>query len=214
MGSAINNKIRHARLRCSINLLLEQYAWVLLGAGVIAGLAVAGERAFTVKLVFPWTVYVLAGVAFLAGFGLWLTKRPSRIQTAMLIDKRLALKERFSTAMAMAASEDPFVLAAKDEAEQVAKSVELKRHFLIRPSRCWLYVVGAWLIVGGIAAFMPSLDLFGRDAQQRAHEQQQTQLAQAKGEVRQVTTRVQTVVRQLGELQAGRDQAAEGNLGS
>ncbi len=212
MASAINNKIRHAWLRCSINLLLQQYAWVLLAAGVTVALAVAAERALAIKLIYPWTVHVLGGVGFLAGLVLWLAKRPSRMQTALLIDKRLALKERFSTALAMSASEEPFILAAKDEAEQVAESVNLKRHFLIRPSRCWLYVVGAWLIVGGIATFMPSLDLFGRDAQQRAHEQQQTQLAQAKDEVRQVTTRVQIVVRQLGELQTDADLAALGQV--
>ena len=90
----------------------------------------------------------------MTGLVLWIVKRPNRLQTALLIDKRLALKERFSTSLALEASEDPFVLAAKNEAEQVAKSIELRRHFLIRPSQSWLYAAGVWLIVVAIALFV------------------------------------------------------------
>ena len=210
MASAINNKIKHAWLRCSINLLLEQYAWVLLAVGLTVALAATAERALALKIIYTWTIYLLGGVALLAGLTLWLLKRPTRMQTAMLIDERLALKERFSTAMALAESEDPFVLAAKQQAEQVAESVKLKRHFLIRPSRCWLYVGGAWLLVAAIATFMPALDLFGRDAQRRNDQQKQEQLDQAKDQVRQVTTRVETAVRQLADSETAADLAALG----
>ena len=208
MPSAINKNIKRVWLRCSVNLLLAKFAWVLLIAGLLALLIVAAQRAFAVTLIFTLTIYIFAGLIVLVSLLLWIFSLPTRLQTALLIDKRLALKERFSTATALAASKDPFALAARAEAEKLAKSLACKKHFLIRPSRHWLYVIIFWAATVALFIYMPAMDLFGRESQHLAQQQQQEQMDQAQDEIRQVTTAVRTLVSQLPDSEALADLGA------
>lgn len=216
MGSALHRKLRMARLRFSLNLLLEQLGWMALAAGIVAVLAILAERFLGFETVTPLRAYGLAGAALAGGLVLWLLKCPSRMQTALLIDERLALKERFSTSLALAESSDPFAAAARSQAHEVAGSVRIREHFRIRPSRRWLYGLASWVAVILALAYVPEMDLLGRLAAKRDSLEQRKQLALAEEEVKAATERISATVKQLNDagLEAELTALSEMNLGA
>ena len=56
-------------------------------------------------------------------------KQPSRMQASLLLDERLGLRERFSTTLALADSDDPFAKAARVESLAAIQRVDLRGHF-------------------------------------------------------------------------------------
>ena len=208
MKSALHHKLKVAWLRCSFNLLLEQFGLVVFLAGIAVVLAALAERLLGFTTVGAAGAYVLGGVTILAGLLLWLWKWPSRMQTALLIDERLALKERFSTALALAGSKDPFVAAAKSQAQELARTVKLSNHFKVRPTRRWLYAIGSWAVATAVLAFMPALDLLSRQANRLQSLQRQEQLAQARQDVKTAADRISAAVKELGDSEMAAELAA------
>jgi hypothetical protein len=207
MLKAFEKKLRQVRVRCSVNLLLEQIAWVLTVAGAVAVLAVLAERLLALTVVNTWTVRGFCGLTAACVLGLWLLKLPSRMQVSLLLDERLRLQERFSTALALANSDDPFVQAARAEARQTARHLDPRSHFPIKPRTSWAYGSTTWLIVLALVLFMPHKDLLGffRKKQQ---QQQQAQLIQtAKSDVEKNTLGVKSALQQLDDPKLAEDLA-------
>jgi uncharacterized membrane protein len=207
MLKAFEKKLRQVRVRCSVNLLLEQIAWVLTVAGAVAVLAVLAERLLALTIVNTWTLRGFCGLTAACVLGLWLLKLPSRMQVSLLLDERLRLQERFSTALALADSDDPFVQAARAEARQTARHLDPRSHFPIKPRTSWAYGSTTWLIVLALVLFMPHKDLLGffRKKQQ---QQQQAQLVQtAKLDVEKNTLAVKSALQQLDDPKLAEDLA-------
>jgi len=175
--------VRTVWVRCSVNLLLRHTGRVLTAAGIVAVLIVLGERLLALNLIYSDTVLMVWGVAVAAILLLWLLRQPSRMQVSLLLDDRLRLHERFSTTLALAASEDPFAAAARREARLAARRVNLKGHFPVRPSRCWTYAVSTWLIAGVLILALPQKDLLGLLSRNRKEQEQARQLEKAKVEL-------------------------------
>jgi len=126
-------------------------------------------------------------------------KQPSRMQVSLLLDERLKLRERFSTTLALADSEDPFAEAARSEARQKAEQANIQGYFPIRPSKCWIYVLSTWLIAATIVFFMPQKDLLGFLRKDRQRQQHAKQLEQTKVEIKDAANPVKLAIKQLGE---------------
>jgi hypothetical protein len=93
--------------------------------------------------------------------------RPSRKSAAVAIDEKLGLKEKFSTALYVRPSSDPFAMAAVKDAETTADNVSLYKAFPLpfpRATYGFLIVAfGAFLT----AWLMRPLDLFGHQQIQK-----------------------------------------------
>jgi len=103
-------------------------------------------------------------------------KSPSRAQTAAAIDEKLRLKEKFSTAIYVRPSSDPFAMAAVHDAETTAVKTELGKQFPVTyPKMAW-----ASKAVFGVAVlaayFLPTMNLFGRPVPEQ--KKAETPLAQ------------------------------------
>ena len=205
MNNAFDKKLRQAAFRFHANLLLERLGILLLLAGVLAAAATLCHR----LLAYPTLNYSMLAIAaaFVAALVLawWLVRRPSRMQLAIILDERLATKERFSTALAMAADDDPFAQAANEEAHARAAGLDPRRQFPVRPSRRWAYAAVAWAAAAAVLAFVPDIDALGLLAQQK-HEQQKSQdLAKVAAEIRDQVSKVESTVKQLGDPQLTKD---------
>lgn len=201
MRKVLEKKLASVRFRCSINLLLRQTGRVLTIAGIIIVLTILTERLllpFTV--VNLWIFAAFFGVAAVLILLLWLLRQPSRMQASLLLDERLKLHERFSTTLALAGSQDPFAQAARREARGAAEHANLRGHFPIRPSRCWLYATSTWLMAV-VLILNPSMlqkDLLGLLKQRRQQQAQQQHVAQAQVDVNEAAAPVKLAVKQLG----------------
>lgn len=212
MAQVLERKLRAIRLRCGLNVLLTHAAVVLAIAGAVAAAALLSERLFSITVVNLWTAAALAGAgSVLIAALLWL-RLPGKMQVAVLVDRRLAFRERFSTTLVLASSEDPFAVAATREAHQAAERLNVKGRFPVRPSGHWVATVAAWLIAAGVFAFMPEMDVLGYMARQKQANRLAAELKEAKVEVKEVTSKVKTAVEQVQSRQLAGDLADLGEL--
>jgi hypothetical protein len=209
---SLERKLREARLRSAANVLLRHAAVVLAAAGVVALGGVLAERLLAVKVVHLYAGAGLTAAVLLALAGLSLLRMPGRMQVALLIDRRLACRERFSTALALASSDDPFARAAEQEAHQAAQRLDVRGHFPIRPTMHWLATAVAWIAVGATFLFVPQLDLLGAMARKNAQNAQKNELAQAKADVKDAASKVKAAVQGVKDPQIAADLDKLGDL--
>jgi microcompartment protein CcmL/EutN len=207
MLKAFEKKIRQVRVRCSVNLLLEEIGRVLTVAGAVAVLAVLTERLLALSVVNTWTLRGFYGLGTVFVLGLWLLRLPSRMQISLLLDERLRLQERFSTALALANSTDPFAQAARAEARETARHLDPRSHFPVMPGRSWGYGSATWLVVLALVLFMPHKDLLGLFRSRQQQQQQAEQIQTAKSDVEKQTSAVKSALRQLDNPELAKELA-------
>jgi len=208
---ALERRLRNVRIRTALDVLLRQVAVVLALAGVAAALAVAAERVLAVRLISPVSAISAGAAALLLAALLWALRVPNRMQVAVLIDGRLGAKERFSTALALAGSDDAFALAAEAEAHKAAEGLDIRGHFPIRPTLHWAGSATAWAVAAAVFFLMPTMDVLGNMARQQQAQQQAAALAKAHADVKQAATSVKSAVEnaKLPQLAADLDKLAE-----
>jgi hypothetical protein len=134
--------------------LLRAMAWSILVFAAVVWLAVLVDRFLAFRLP-GWQIWFWAslGVTLSATAGLVLWRRPSRHQAAIAIDERLGLKEKFSTALYVRPSSDPFAAAAVRDAEATADNVSLQKRF---PVQVPVMMVGtcAMVLVAALTAWL------------------------------------------------------------
>jgi hypothetical protein len=168
-------------------------------AGVVAAAAVLVQRLLALMILTGSVLWVFWGVATGVILILWLLRLPSRMQASLLLDERLGLRERFSTTLALADSDDPFAKAACAESLAAVQRVSLRGHFPIRLSRSWSYGAATWLIVIGLVFLLPQRDLLGLLKKKQQQQQQTERVEQAKAEVKQTVDAVKAVVEKLDD---------------
>ena len=198
MAGAFERRLRSVRRRLSLDVLLRQVGAALVVGGAASAAAVLAERAFAVRFLAPWHVPAGVGLLLLVALAVWYLRRPTPMQSALLLDERLGTRERFSTALALAGSEDPFAAAARREARRRAETFQLGKHFPVRPTRRWLWAATAWVAFAG-SLLLPDIDLLGLIPKRRQRQRQAQQLAQARSEVSQAVTVLKASVKQLGD---------------
>jgi hypothetical protein len=199
MLKALEKKLRVVRFRCNVNLFLKHIERVLTAGGIVAVLAVLTERLLAFSVINYRSIWIFWGMAAVLVLLLWLFRRPRRMQLSLLLDERLKLHERVSTTLALSDSKDQFAAAARREARETIRHINLQGHFPIRPSRCWVYAVSTWLIVVALILFMPQKDLLGFLRKRDQQEEKNKQLQQAKVDIKQAASPVKLAVKQLGE---------------
>lgn len=199
MPATLEQKLRRVRLRCLANTVLDFVAQVLTSAGLVCLLALLCQRLAGLSVIKPWTVWALAGASLaMVIVASWLN-RPTTMQASLLLDERLHLKERFSTALALKASNDPFAMAACREAHRSVEGIDVGRHFPVRPGRQWLFTCSAWVLVTIAFFALPEKDLFGFLRHSQETQTRQTQAKEVEALLKETTTPVAAAVKQLND---------------
>ena len=196
--TTLDKKLRAAGRRHSSNLLLDRLSLVLLFAGLAAMAAALVHRLLGVEIFVP-TALSAMGSALLAGIVWWYLVRPSRAAVAVLVDERLGLKERVSTALAFSDSNDPFAQAASRQAQVAAEKLDVARHFPVRPTRRWAYASLAWTAAVALVLLLPSIDALGFLKQRDKATKDKQEVAVAKADVKDAVKPIEAVVRQIGD---------------
>jgi hypothetical protein len=208
MVKIIDNKIRQVLLRCSVNVFLKQVAIVFCVAGFLTVLAVIAQRllALDMAVVFESQLWiVLISIVAVAVIVLWYLKRPSRIQVCLLMDDRMKFHERFSTTLTImekgrlksSDSGNTFADAAIKEAVDKTGNLNIKRHFPVRLTRCWIYTGGMWIVVFALFLYLPQKDLLGFMHKRNQQQQQNTQVQKAKTDVNNIARNLAVMLKDL-----------------
>jgi len=197
MRKALEKKLRVVRVRCAVNLLIEYAGRVLFVAGGVAVAAILVERLLALDIIFDWTIWAFCSTAVIVTTILWLLNLPSRMKVSLLLDERLKLKERFSSAIALDDLHDPFALAVKAQTRQIAEHLRPQAYFPVRPSKRWLYTTGIWMAVTALSVLVPEKDLLGLLRKRQEQQERMAQAQAAMADVNNITSVVKSVLKQL-----------------
>jgi hypothetical protein len=162
----IQNILRQASRRLTTARFLSRtHLLAMFGAAVFL-LMVLADRFTSAALPLAWMGVGLGAVVILAAW-LWAFQtRPSHLAVALLVDERLELDERLSTALQCHGIDDSFARAAVEDGITVAKTPGLyqrinERFVVAAPRRAW--VAPLLVAVAVLFSLMPSRDIFARD---------------------------------------------------
>jgi hypothetical protein len=129
-------------------------------------------------------------------------RRPTRHDAAVLIDQRLGLKEKFSTALYARSINDGFAKAAVTDAERTADNVSLRKRFPVGMPRTAFGTIAVALAALLTAQFMTPRDLFGRQERQQQQLAEQQKIDQARKVVEDAIAQVEAVPRGAADQEA------------
>jgi hypothetical protein len=214
--SRLDYHVNKVQAKMLLTSMLRALAWSLLVYGGVVWLVILGSRLLGMAFPKPW-IWLAASVsvAVIIAIVYAVMRKPTRELAAVAIDERLGLKEKFSTALYVRRSEDPFAAAAVKDAESTAERVHLQDKFPVQFPWVGFFTVGMAVVALLTAWLVPSMDLFGRKAQQakiaeetkqveaanRTIEKAITQIDQAPPVV-QKDEKIQLALRELKELRA------------
>lgn len=163
----LDRHIETVRARVGMEKMLNAASWALSGVAAVMLILVVVERLAHFRAPEPfWIAGSLAGAGVIVAIVLGLVRRPRPIEAAAVIDQRLGLKERFSTAVFVRQSmdqADPFAAAALADAAKLAETVDLKSHFPVKLPRSIWIAVSLAAVAFGVAKFVGDVS-FGNDA--------------------------------------------------
>jgi hypothetical protein len=209
----IERHVARVRNRLTLQHLLHALAWAALGLVVVAWVAVIVFKLTRLAPPRPmhWLV-ALAVAGVVAAIGWALTRRPRPIDAAVAIDARLGLREKFSTALCIRQSDDPFARAAVRDAETTAEQVRLHGQFPLALPRVAPY---ALTCLAGLALthwLLPQYDLLRRDEAEQVELAKVQQQRQADQQIAAIARTIEAAEAQLANAETLRDakQALEG----
>jgi hypothetical protein len=163
--SRLDRHVATVQTKLALRRFFDALAWSTLVFAAIVLLAVVVEKLFQILPAhFPRVAVLIGGVVCCVVFSIAyaIVKKPTRAHAAAAIDEKLRLKEKFSTAIYVRPSSDPFAMAAVKDAEKTAESVQLGKEFPLafpKPAYTMLLLgISAFLL----AQFVQPLNLFGQ----------------------------------------------------
>jgi len=159
--SRLDRHVAVVQSKLTLSTLLAALAWSLLFYGVAVWVVILVNKVFGVHLPRP-AVWFFSGlgvsVAAAAAYAFW--HRPTRHEAAVAIDEKLQLKEKFSTALYVRPSSDPFAAAAVRDAEHTADNVSLNKQFPLKFPRAGIATVVV-AVLALLTSRLDAMDLFG-----------------------------------------------------
>ncbi|MCP4712289.1 MAG: hypothetical protein GY869_27010, partial [Planctomycetes bacterium] len=146
MKIAFQKHLQRIRLRCHFNLLIEYLGLILAIAGLVWAGVILVQRSLALEDMPLLILSGLGGLVVVLTVVMWYIKRPDAMQVALLIDERLSLRERFSTALAVQDREDPFARASVADAHDTAQTLNVEGKFPVKPGRRWYFTTGTWVM--------------------------------------------------------------------
>ncbi len=207
--SRVDSHVAAVRRRLTLGIYIQWLAMAAFVLAVLSFLVILSERILHIALP-PQLIWVGVGAVAVAAGIMAILHAPSADAAAVAIDEKLGLKEKFSTALKVKSSSDPFAQAVVLDAERTAGNVHLAGRFPFEFPRA-----GYWCICAAALAllalwFMPEVDLFGRKQALKAMQEQQANIAIAERKIREAIVRIE----QLPEVvqQSEKVQLAKGPL--
>ncbi len=201
--SRLDRHVQFVRNKMALSLVLRGLAWTLLGFAVGVWIAVIVGKLVQVHLPRErvWFLAFLGG-AVVAAVTWAIIRRPSAREAAVAIDEKLALKEKFSTALYVRPMKDPFAAAAVRDAERTADNVSLAKRFPIELPMVGITTIAVGLAVLLTAWLMPVVDLFGVQAARLKKEQVAVaRRAHAEHAVRQAIAQIEATPRAVANAE-------------
>jgi len=180
----LDRHISLVRGKLMLGQFLKGLAWSALALAAIVWTAIVIDRLIQVHLPRQGLLLLIGcGGVLVSGWIYAIWHRPSAKQAALVIDERLALKEKFSTALFVRPLNDPFAVATVRDAEQTAYNVSLHKRFPVEVPT--LPLVGVAVAVGVVllSLLIPNADLFHLEAARQKkievarHDRQQAEKA-------------------------------------
>jgi hypothetical protein len=178
--SRLDHHVSVVRGRLGLVRFLDAIAWGLFAVSIGVVITIIIGRVLQYYL--PHAAFVLLVAMLLAAVAaaiVGVMRRPDSLHAAVMIDERLELKEKFSTALHLRGVNDPFAIAAVRDAEATANSVSLAGRFPIALPRSGIYTGVAVVVALCLWAWLPEMDLAGHKEEQKkiAFESEQKQEA-------------------------------------
>ena len=180
--SALERMVARAGRRAAFDLaLLGAGRGLAIGVGVGLALLVL-DRA--TDLVVPLAAYpILVAVAVVIAAVVAILGRPSSFDIAVRLDRRLGLKDRLGTGVAIRQGRTRGELAelARLDAQRVAGTIDVRRATPIRVTAIWPVAVLLGVTLAAGVAFLPALDAAGAQepaVTRIALEQQRTEIVE------------------------------------
>lgn len=200
----IHNKVRQAQRRLWLNRWLSQLGWTLAaGAGLFVLLVVVvrvGGLTDAEGRLLARAALGLAGAALITSIVWTLLTREGRALAAARLDEAARLKERLSTALHFAESDDAFARAAVADAGRVSRLVTPRMYLPLKMPTSARYAGGSFAAALLCFWLVPAVDLSGKQAAREAEATRREQLQQAKIEVKPVVDRLEEMQARHPEL--------------
>jgi hypothetical protein len=167
--SRLDQHVMAVRNRLMVARFFHALAWTTLVLAACVLVAIVVDKVFRARL--PWQhIFLYSGMGLSVVFALVyaMMTRPDPLAAAVAIDDKLKLKEKYSTALHLRDSRDPFAQAAVRDAEATAGKtlVETRRHFPLTFPRPAYGTLAVSAMALGLAYFVSPLDLFGKESKQ------------------------------------------------
>jgi len=186
-----------------LGVWLRSAAWAGIVYAVVVWAAILIDKLVQVHLprqiIWFWAGIGVTPIGSLV-YAIW--RWPSAQQAAVAIDDKLALKERFSTALYVRPSKDPFAMAAVRDAEKTADNVSLHKRFPVQYPMAGIGTVLAVVAVLLTLWFFPKFDLLGVRANKLAKTQQaEQQQRQAREAVKKAIAEIEAAPKAVADKQ-------------
>lgn len=159
--SRLDRHVAVVQSKLTLTRLMTALAWSLLVFGVVVWVTILINKVFGAQIPRPMVLFFSGlGVSVAAAIAHALYHRPTRHEAAVAIDDKLQLKEKFSTALYVRPSADPFAAAAVRDAEHTADNVSLHRQFPVRFPRAAVATVVV-AVLAGLTTRLGAMDVFG-----------------------------------------------------
>ncbi len=177
--SRLDSHVAAVQRKLTLGIFLEWLATSGFVLAVLALLTILLQRALKVGVPVQ-TLWAGIGLGVVAALALTIVNRPSREYAAVAIDEKLALKEKFSTALHVRQMADPFAQAVVRDAERTAETVHLGGQFPLSMPRAGYGAV--FVAVMAVLAFMfvPQMDLLGKEAREQTKLEEERKIAESK----------------------------------
>jgi hypothetical protein len=163
--SRLDHHVATVQTKLALRRFGQLFARTTFIFGLLVLLAVLVDKVSQIlpaNIRYRWVILCGIGVCALIS-GLWAAlTRPSREQAATAIDEKLRLKEKFSTAIYVRPSSDPFAMAAVKDAERTAENVQLGKQFPVPYPRMAYATKLVFGLALAVAYTVPTMNLFGQ----------------------------------------------------
>lgn len=180
-------------------LLAKAHQVAVIVASIVLALVIVDRLFASAFVPWQWMLPALVILAMLAAAVLWLRNRPDEQHVALLVDERLDLREKLSTALHVADRDDSFARAAVEDAVAAARDPSnherVRRQFRPKAPEGW-WISPSLAVLAGLIALLDPLDLFSRD------EPDLPEVSVAQHEVRETLDAVLEQIQQKPELHA------------
>ncbi len=175
----LQRQVRKAQRRLWLTRWLRQLGWCVAAAGAAMSVLVMMDRVFALDVPFKMAAPVAAGIALIAATVWCWVGRDSTYAAATALDEAALLKERISSGLYCAGSQDEFARAVHADAERIATRITVSKHLPIRWHSSIGYAAGA-VVVACLVMLLPTWDVLGKQSTRREQQSHQQRLASRK----------------------------------